>query len=367
MRWSYRIGSVFGIPLKVHLLFVVLFFYLTFSLDPELTLHVGNLILFAGIFGSVLIHELVHSFVAIRHGIKIRSITLMPIGGVAHMATQPEHPVDEIKIAIAGPLASYAVAGLMLAYAAATGSADRLLEFSLTGGWLLSRIFWANVMLGTVNLVPAFPMDGGRVLRGFLATRKGMMKATEDAVLVGQAFAVVLYFIGARYEQLRLLIVIAVFIYIGADQEEEDVEFRTEIADAPARDAMLTRFDSLSPDMTIADSLDVLRHSSQDFFPVLRDDKLEGMVSKNGVLNALKDMPREAVIGEIMQTDLITAAPDEPMGGVFRKMELHDKDVIPVVEGGRVAGLASFDQIGRYYALASKAKGRSSRQTTVDS
>jgi len=362
MKWSYKIGSVFGIPLKVHLLFVVLFLYLSFSLKPELTLHAGNVFLFAGIFGSVLVHELVHSFVAIRHGIKIHSITLMPIGGVAHMATQPEHPVDEIKIAIAGPLASFAIAGLMLAGAAAAGCFERLLEFSLTGGWLLSRIFWANVMLGTINLVPAFPMDGGRVLRGFLATRKGMMKATEDAVLVGQAFAVILYFIGATNENLRWLIIIAVFIYIGADQEEEDIEFRTEIADVPARDAMLIRFDSLSPDMTIAGSLDVLRHSSQDVFPVARDGKLEGMVSKNDVLNALKEMPGEAVIGEIMETDLITAAPDEPMGDVFRKMELHDKDVIPVVDGGRVEGLASFDQIGRYYALASRSK--SSRQSS---
>jgi len=355
MKWSFQIAKVFGIPIRLHLTFFLLVLVFTVGTrQGVLAVDLGGLIVVTLLFGSVLVHELCHSLVAMRKGIRVTSITLLPIGGMAQMATSPEDPADEIQIAVAGPIASFVLAGFVFLLAGSLGRAEEALKLPFEDPTLLSRLFWANIVLGTLNLVPAFPMDGGRLLRGLLATRIGIVPATRWAVTFGQAFAVMLYFAGWLYPGLRWLILLAIFIYIGAEGEEEDVEFRSEIADVPAKDAMLPRFDHLSPDLTITDSLDVLRHSHQDDFPVLSDGKLMGMVSKNDVLTGLREMPPEAVIGEIMHTDFITCATDTPMGKVFRQMEQRDKDVVPVLESGKLVGLISFDQIGRYHTLRTK-------------
>jgi len=365
MKWSFQIGTAFGIPIRLHLTFILLLLFLTVTFQKNaIAIDKGGLILVVLLFGCVLLHELSHSLMAMRKGIKVFSITLLPIGGVAQMATMPEDPADEIKIAAAGPAMSFVVAAAVLALGSLLGHARETLLFPLTqpAAGLMPRLFWANIFLGALNLVPAFPMDGGRVLRGLLAMRIGMVQATRWAVGFGQAFAVILYFAGALYyHQLGFLILLAVFIYLGAGNEEEDVEFRSEIADVPARDAMLIRFDSLSPQTTIPSSLDVLRHSQQEEFPVLADGKLAGMVSKNDVLTALREMPPEAVIGEIMHRDFIHSAADAPLGKVFRQMEQQDKDVVPILDGGKLVGLLSFDQIGRYHMLSTKRKAAESR------
>lgn len=354
MKWSFQIGTIFGIPIRVHLAFLLLVMVLVVGKqDNRIVLYPLQLVVVMLLFGSVLVHELCHSLTAIRKGIRVHSITLLPIGGVAQMATMPEEPIDEIRIAVAGPAASFILAALIFLLAGALGKADEVLQTPLKNTGMLTRLFWANIVLGTLNLVPAFPMDGGRVLRGLLAMKIGLVPATRWAVTFGQTFAVMLYTAGLLYSDLRWLVLLAVFIYIGAEGEEEDVEFRSDIADVPAKDAMLPRFDHLAPDVAIPDALEVLRHSQQDEFPVLKDDKLIGIVSKNDVLTGLADMPPEAVIGEIMHTDFITCATDTPMGKVFREMEHHDKDIVPVLEAGKLVGLISYDQIGRYHTLTS--------------
>ena len=355
MSWSIKIARIFGIPIKLHLTFILLVLVLTVGTrQGRIVIDLAGIVTVGLLFGCVLIHELSHSLTAIRKGVRVTSITLLPIGGVAHMATMPEDPADEVQIAVAGPIASFILAGFVILLAGSLGRAEEALKLPLKNPALLSRLFWANIVLGTLNLVPAFPMDGGRLLRGLLAARIGIVSATRWAVTFGQAFAVMLYFAGWLYPDLRWLILLAIFIYIGAEGEEEDVEFRSDIADVPAKDAMLPRFDHLAPEMTIADSLDVLRHSHQDDFPVLADGKLMGMVSKNDVLTGLREMPPEAVIGEIMHSDFITCTTDTPIGKVFRDMEQRDKDVVPVLESGDLVGLISFDQIGRYHTLTSR-------------
>ena len=374
MKWSFQIGSAFGIPIRVHVTFLLLLAVLTMGYQGgRFLIYPDWLLLVVLLFGSVIVHELSHSLMAVRRGIRVHSITLLPIGGVAQMAAMPEDPADEVQIAVAGPAASYALAGAIAAVAFLLNHTDGLFQFpslkdtQIPPGEFLtvifSRLFWANVMLGTLNLVPAFPMDGGRVLRGLLAQKVGLVKATHTAVACGQAFAVLLYCIGALYyHQVGYsFILLAVFIYIGARNEEEEVEFRSEIAYVPARDAMLTRFDSLSPRMTIHESLDVLRHSQQEEFPVLDAGKLAGMVSKNAVLGALSEMPREALVGEIMSRDFIHSAADTPLGKVFRQMEERDKDVVPILEDGKLVGLLSYDQIGRYHSLSAKKREAESK------
>ncbi|HUS59630.1 MAG TPA: site-2 protease family protein [Planctomycetota bacterium] len=375
MKWSVQIARIFGIPIRLHLTFLLLLAFLTVTMQGKnVAVDLRGVLMVVLLFGCVLLHELSHSLMALQKGIKVHSITLMPIGGVAQLATLPENPNDEVKIAIAGPAISYLIASAVLIGSIMTGQAAAVLKlpdivpstgkaaaaamsnpFSAIN--ILSRLFWANIMLGTLNLLPAFPMDGGRVLRGLLAKRMGLMKATQTAVKFGQAFAMVMYFLGALYYQsLGILILIAVFIYLGAGDEEEEIEFRSEIADIPARDAMLVKFDTLSPHMAVPRSLDVLRHSGQEEFPVLDDGKLVGMVSKNDVLTALQEMPPEAVIGEIMRRDFVKSTADAPLGSVLRQMELQDKDMAPVLDSGKVVGLLSFDQIGRYYSLATKSR-----------
>jgi len=358
MKWSYQIASAFGIPIKLHLTFLLLLAFLTVRLNPQpqggFSIHLGNAILVVLLFGCVLLHELSHSLTAMKNGVRVRSITLLPIGGVAQMATMPEEPAQEVKIALAGPLASYCLAAAVFVVSGFLGQAGSVLAFPASAfeSGMLSRLFWANIMLGTLNLLPAFPMDGGRVLRGILAKRIGMVAATRWAVGFGQAFAIALYFLGALYwHQLGFLILLAVFVYIGARNEEEEVEFRSEIADATAAEAMLVKFDSLAPRMTVGESLEVLRHSSQEEFPVLDGDKLVGMISKNDVISALGEADSQVIIGEIMHTDFIQSTADTRLGAIFRQMEQHEKDVVPILAEGKVVGLLSYDQVGRYHSL----------------
>src|SRR5262245_21199286 len=240
MKWSLRVGRLFGIPLYVHFTF---FLFLIWVGAESWRMGQGSggalveVLFMCALFGCVVLHELGHALTARRYGIKTRDITLLPIGGVARLERMPEDPKQELLVALAGPAVNVVLAGILfavlLALGWAVGSAEQLVaQLSTFGGNLLAQLFAANVFLAVFNLLPAFPMDGGRVLRAILAMRMDYVVATRLAAAVGQWMAVLFGLVGVLVGNL-LLLVIAFFVWAGAAAEAGMVQFKAGLAGVP--------------------------------------------------------------------------------------------------------------------------------------
>jgi len=219
VRWSVRLGSLFGIPVYLHLTFLVLLFFVAFSQGVRggsLSAAVSGVVFVASIFGCVVLHEFGHALAARRFGIETRDVTLLPIGGVARLERMPEDPKQEIWVALAGPAVNVAIAGLLGIWIFLVGIGS-LNGFSLFGGSLALRLMAVNIGLVVFNLLPAFPMDGGRVLRAALAHRMSHTRATVLAANVGKAMAALFAILGLLWNP--MLVLIAMFVWIGAGQE----------------------------------------------------------------------------------------------------------------------------------------------------
>ena len=232
MNWSLRAGTVAGIPIRLHItfLFVVTLIGTAHWLKGGTHALAAALVLVAGLFGSVLLHELGHALAARRYGIRTRDIVLLPIGGVARLESMPEQPSREIVVALAGPAVNVVIAGALFAWLAVSGTFEPLASLGLASGSLVERLMATNLGLAAFNLLPVFPLDGGRVLRALLATRLTYLAATQGAARVGQAGAVLLGAYGLFANP--LLVLIAVFVWMAAGEEARVAAWR-----AAAREA----------------------------------------------------------------------------------------------------------------------------------
>jgi Zn-dependent protease/CBS domain-containing protein len=304
------------------------------------------------IFGCVVLHEIGHSLVARHFGVQVRSIVLLPIGGVSQMEDIPDDPTEEILIAIAGPAVSVFLALCFLVLNLLLYSGAGIQSLNVFSPNILSNLFWMNIILAVFNLLPAFPMDGGRVVRGLLALRINKLKATRIAVGIGQFFAIFLFFFGLLYN--IWLSLIALFIYIGASGEERATEMKILLHDVPVSRAMLTEFDTITPDDTLDHVVNRMCHSAQDDFPVLQDGKIVGLLSKGLIFRALRDHPREARVADIMQRDFVTAKPTESVFELFRKLSGAQFHVALVMDADRLLGIINLEQIGKYHMLCAQ-------------
>ena len=286
MNWSFKIGSIMGIPVRVHFTFLLLLFLVFFAGKALLgTGGLGGVVFVILVFASVVFHELSHSLVARHFGVNVIDIILLPIGGMARVANSPEKPAHEILIAIAGPIASFVLAFLLWFAADTLGSGVTISDFSIKGD-ILAQLCAVNVVLGLFNLIPAFPMDGGRVLRGLLALSLSPYKATRIAVGVGQGFAVIMFVIGLMWMNL-FMILIALFVYIGAEAEERQLGIMTALRGATAQTAMITDVRSLSPAETVGDAAELYCHGFQTDFPIMDEHRLVGLVTRDAITEAL--------------------------------------------------------------------------------
>ncbi|MGE5535208.1 MAG: site-2 protease family protein, partial [Acidobacteriota bacterium] len=268
MSWSLNIGKVAGTVVRIHLTFL-LFLAWIFAASYAQAGAANALYSVAYIlllFLCVLLHEFGHIFTARAFGVPTPYVTLLPIGGVAQLERIPEEPWQEFLIAIAGPMVNVVIAVLLLSVGGGT------LESAATGldrinVPLVDRLAVVNIFLVLFNLIPAFPMDGGRVLRALLATRLGYVRATEIAAAIGQFVAFVLGFIGLMYNP--ILIFIAIFVYLAASSESHMVALRSVSRGVPVSHAMMTRFATLTPDVNVDQAVQMLLATSQGEFPVV--------------------------------------------------------------------------------------------------
>jgi Zn-dependent protease len=354
MKWSFTIGKLFGIPIRVHITFLLLLVFVAL-VGKTLASGMYAVLFVISVFVCVILHELTHSLMAIHYGHKVRSITLLPIGGMAQMEEIPEDPKEEIVISVMGPVASIVIAGVLFAIVSflklPLGSP---LAASLWEGNMLVSLFWINLFLAGFNLIPAFPMDGGRVLRGILGVFMDHMKATHIAVFVGQVFAVLLFFVGIFYNP--WLALIAVFIYLGAEGEERTWSLRHALADAPVKSVMLEDFKSLAPNDTLGRASELFLHTLQGDFPILFGTNLMGILRRERLIAGINENKEQSRVADFAEREFMTTTEREPLVELYKKMAEKAISMVPVMRGDVLVGIVTMEQIGRYHMVAA-AKG----------
>jgi Zn-dependent protease len=297
------------------------------------------------LFACVVFHELGHALAARRYGIPTRDITLYPIGGVARLHQIPTNPIQEFVIAIAGPLVNVVIAiglAVMLAFSSGIGSMTVGSGSGLSG--LLNGLFWANIMLVVFNLIPAFPMDGGRILRAGLASVMEYSKATRIAATVGQGMAIVFAGLGLFVLSNPLLLFVALFIYIGASSEAQMTDARLILRGVPVRDAMMTKFEMLSPDDSIETAAGELLAGVQQDFPVVDDGRVVIILRRADLAKGLSSAPMTSSIADLMLRDFPQARACDLLEVAMGRLDrVHS---MPVMSEGRLVGLVDTENIG---------------------
>jgi len=363
MSWSIKLFRVKGIEIRVHLTFILILIWAAsrwgVTMKGGTTGALYGVLVILLLFACVTIHELAHSLTAMRFGVKVRNITLLPIGGISQMEEMPKKPSEELRMSLAGPLSNFVIAAVLLLlsipfHLQADVSAARMSRVLGSVSWegLLAYLITANIMLGLFNLLPAFPMDGGRVLRSLLAMRMDHAKATAAAAAAGQGLAWVMGLVGVL-SGAWTLVIIAVFIYLGAAQEGKMVEVKNVLGELRVRQAMTTKFQALSPDSPLSGAVDLILHGFQTVFPVLEEGRLAGILTEADLVSALKHQGLEVAVKMAMRTDVPTADPD---GSLFEAQQLMaEKRVraLPVVKGGRLVGLLTPQDVSEAYLFLS--------------
>jgi Zn-dependent protease/CBS domain-containing protein len=349
MKWSFKLGRILGIDVYLHLTFLLLlaFVGLTHWLPGRsLEAAITGVVFFAGLFLCVLLHEYGHALAARRYGIATRDITLLPIGGVARLERMPEKPSQELVVALAGPLVNVVIALGLFVGLVLTGNWQPLSSLTPTSGNLVERLLIVNVFLVLFNLLPAFPMDGGRVLRSLLAMRMNYARATRIAARIGQGMAVLFGFAGLFGNPMLLLI--ALFVWIGAGQEAAAVEMKSSFAGLRVREAMLTDFRTLSPRETLGDAARLLLAGSQRDFPVAEDGKVIGVLGHVRLFDALQRYGADALVIQVMETDVRATAPNEDLDAALARVEPERVMMLPVMSNGQLVGLLTAENLGEF-------------------
>ncbi|MDD5428003.1 MAG: site-2 protease family protein [Candidatus Omnitrophica bacterium] len=348
MRGSIKLFKVFGISINIH----ITFFLLLLLVIPG---GIKWVFLVIGVFSFVTMHELCHSLMAKRFGITVREITLLPIGGIASMSKIPEKPVQEFLISIAGPLFNLAVVAVFFFPLKYLIGAENLLHPLSAQTWPLTiaYLYWLNLMLAAFNLIPAFPMDGGRVLRALLATRFSYQKATKIAVNFGHAFAVIFAYFGIVKFNI-ILVVIAVFIYMAASGEEAQVDIKETLKKFRVRDILPPDFISLTSNTTLAKVLEAIFHSHQEDFPVIDGKMPVGFITRHDIMSAMHQYGTSKSVGEVMRKVFPKVKDTDPLVKVQHIMHEKGMRALPVMKDNEVVGIITIEDIGRVYAIASQ-------------
>lgn len=347
MRGSIKLFSVFGISINIHITFLLLLLLV-------LSGGVKWLFLIIAIFCFVTIHELCHSLVAKRFGIKVREITLFPIGGVASMSSIPEKPGHEFLISIAGPLSNIAVVILFFFPMKYLVGNEVLFHSLSTETWPLtfSYVYWINLILAIFNLIPAFPMDGGRILRSILAGRLGYHKATKIAAMFGHLFALLFAYLGIVRFNL-ILVAIAVFIYMAASNEELQVELKETLKKFKVRDILSRDFFILTSDATLAKVLELIFHSHQEDFAVVDEGVLVGFITRQDIMTSIHQFGTQKLVRDMMRKDFPKVKDSDLLTKVQTIMQENQMRALPVLKDGSLVGVITMEDVGKVYALAS--------------
>jgi Zn-dependent protease/CBS domain-containing protein len=362
MKWSWKIASFSGIDVFIHATFVLIIGWVGFSYWQQTRTLSGTLegILFTlFLFGCVVLHEFGHALTARRYGIKTRDITLYPIGGVARLERMPDKPIQELWVALAGPAVNVVIAALLFSWLIISSTLAPIAGLSLTSGPFIERLLVVNLSLVLFNLIPAFPMDGGRVLRSLLAMKLEYTRATQIAATVGQGLALLFGLVGLFSNP--SLLFIALFVWIGASQEASMVQMKSALGGIPVRRAMLTNFQSLSPRDPLSRAVELILSGSQTDFPVVEGNAVVGVLTRSDILSALSRNGQAVPISDVMRRDIQTVDSNDMLEPAFIRLQTCGCHTMPVTHLGQLVGLLTTDNIGEFLMIQS-ALGQSESQ-----
>jgi len=351
MSWSVNIGSIAGTAIRIHVTFLLLlaFFFIQGWAAGSINDGVNSVVFVVLVFACVLAHEFGHIFTARAFGVETPDVTLLPIGGVARLARIPEKPGQEFLIAIAGPLVNVAIAVALIAVTPTHLSVVHLAAMESPKLSMIDRLATINLFLAAFNMIPAFPMDGGRVLRALLAIRLGHVRATEIAASIGQWAAFAFGFLGLLSGNF-ILIFIALFVYLAAASEAQMVSLRAMSRDVPVTAAMVTQFATLTGDEHIDAAVETLLQTSQTEFPVVDVDgnrRLIGVVGRGEIIRALRELGPSAPVSDVMVKDIPTIERSHRLEEAFRLLQEKSVPAVGVVDfAGRLIGLVTAETVG---------------------
>jgi Zn-dependent protease len=357
MKWSLKIGRFAGIDVYMHFTFLLLIGWvalLHWRQGQSIAAAAAGVIFILAVFLCVVLHEFGHALAARRYGIKTRDIILLPIGGVARLERLPTNPLQELWVALAGPAVNVVIAAGLFIWLKSTASFEPLQMLTMTTGPFLERILAVNLFLVAFNMIPAFPMDGGRVLRAILATRKDYARATQIAASIGQGIAVFFGLIGLFYNP--MLLFIAFFVWIGAAQEASSAQMKSAIGGIPVRQAMLTDFKTLHKGDSLERAVELTLAGSQKDFPVVSNGHIEGILTQTDLLKALSAREQHPTVTSAMQKNFVTVDSLEMLESAFAKLKDCNCHTLPVTLNGKLAGLLTMDNLGEFLRIQAALK-----------
>jgi len=351
MKYALELGRPFGIRLSVHWTFLLIIAWVIF-IDLQQGLNLGQIaysVLFVlSIFLCVVLHELSHSLMARRFGISTRSITLLPIGGVADLEKMPDDPRQELAVSLAGPMMNIAIAFVLWIFLMISGGLDmdpsRFQE--ITHSNFLMILMFANIMLAFFNLIPAFPMDGGRVFRSLLALKMSRDNATYVAMNIGKVFAFFIALWGIYANP--FLIFIALFIYIGAQREYEMVKYSSVLSGYTVNDVLMHEYTPLHPNDPIKRAVEILLDGPEQRFIVTEEGRVRGILTRNDIIQGLTQYHQETEVHKIMNSQVTTFHSGTPLEHAYEQMRNKQITMAPVLEDEKLTGLIDLDNINEF-------------------
>jgi Zn-dependent protease/CBS domain-containing protein len=352
MGWSLKLGHVRGIGIYVHATFVLILAwaaYVGWARDQTLHGALDQVVFVVAVFGCIVLHELGHALSALRFGIKTKDITLLPIGGLARLERMPRKPIQELIVALAGPAVNIVIAIVLAVGLAAFGLYRGFTLQALLEGSMIERLMIVNVFLVVFNMLPAFPMDGGRALRALLAARLGHFRATQIAASVGQGMALLFGFVGLFSNP--FLVFIALFVWMGASQEAASAQTESLIGGAVVDGAMMRQFRALVPEATLGEAVAAGLAGEQTDFPVLDGGRVVGVLAQTDLIRGLSEAGRDGLVADYMNDDFVTAEAGELLDEAFRKLQTCRCRTIPVLREGQLEGLLTHDNMRTYLGI----------------
>jgi stage IV sporulation protein FB len=332
--WTWNVGKIAGIPIRMHLTLVLLLAWITLSYATSgASVRATGLgvVLVLAIFAIIVVHELAHALVARHYGVATRDIMLLPVGGIASLERMPERPSQELAVALVGPMVNLALAALLLPFR----------------GAFVDELIYINVGLALFNLLPAFPMDGGRALRALLAMSMPAERATDIAASLGRALAVLLAVIGLFYNP--MLVLIGVVVWFGASQERALVHLKHAIAGVPVSAAMLRKVAMITPEQPLEDAATLLL--GQEQLPVIDRGEPVGVITRGDLATALAHAGPNATVAMAPRHDVVTVAPADPLDLVLDRLREAPDSVAVVVDHGEPVGLLTAEALAAYVAI----------------
>ena len=356
MKWSWKLGTFAGIDVRVHATFLILLVWValvSYQQSGTAAGAVNGVVFILAVFASVVLHEYGHALTARHFGIPTREITLLPIGGVAQLERIPKEPGRELAVALAGPAVTVAIVLVLFVVLLVTGGPTAPSVLLREDAPFLSRLMWVNVFLAVFNAIPALPLDGGRVLRAALATRMSHLRATRIAAEVGKGFALVFGIAGLFFLGDPWLVLIALFVWLGAAGEAAMAQQSSAFDGIPVEQVMIRDVRTLAPADPLSRAVDEVLAGFQQDFPVVDGGVVVGVLTRSELLRALAANGPESRVGDAMERSFEVADPSEELEDAIARLRRCHCRTLPVVLGRELVGVLTTENVGEFMMVQS--------------